>query len=174
MMNKITVNALKKFSEARKVPAPTYSSYVISNEENDWSYAVKPIYTPTKTTNKADVKFIGHNKSERAYIKLVSKGKGKNIKCETMIYGPGDKKLSQSRCIGVHGICQPVVKWDGIFWGAHGRNSHGASIRLRVSEMNFTPNVLESSVLSSRRMLPPNPVEEENELDLNESDDEDN
>ena len=60
-----------------------------------------------------------------------------------MIYGPGDKKLSPFRCISVHGSCQPVVKWDGIYWGAHGRNSHGASVRLRVSEMNFSPGVLE-------------------------------
>ena len=49
MMNNITVDALKKFSEARKVPAPTYSSYVYAKDENDWSYAVKPIYTHTKS-----------------------------------------------------------------------------------------------------------------------------
>ena len=43
MMNNITVDALKKFSEARKVPALTYSSYVFAKEENDWTYAVKPL-----------------------------------------------------------------------------------------------------------------------------------
>ena len=90
-----------------------------------------------------------------------------------MIYGLDDKKHSPFRCTGVHGSCQPVVKWDGINWGAHGRNSHGASVRLKVSEMNFSPGVLEKS-FTSRRMLTPNtnPVEDEkeshDELDLNE------
>ena len=48
MMNNITIDALKKFSKARKVPAPTYSSYKFAKEENDWTYAVKPLYTHTK------------------------------------------------------------------------------------------------------------------------------
>ena len=134
---------------------------------------MKPLYVHYKTTNKAGIKFIDHNKPQRVYIKLVTNGKGKNIKCQTSIYGPGDKKISPYRCIDIHGCCQPVVKWDGIYWGARGRNSYGTSVRLKVTEMNFFPGVLERSQ-PSRRMLAPNttPVEEEkefdDEIDLNE------
>ena len=169
-MTNITDDALNNFAEARKVPAPTYSSYLTAKEENDWSYAVKPIYDHTKSTNKAGEKFIDYNKPMRAYIKLLTKGKGKKIQCDTMIYGPGDKKLSPWKCMGVHGSCQLVVKWDGIFWGAHGRNSYGASICLKAHEMIFTPGVLESAV-PSRRMLAPVEEKEEDVLKVPESDD---
>ena len=77
--------------------------------------------------------------------------------------------------MGIFGNCQLVVKWDGIFWGTHGKNSHGASIRLRVTEMNFTPDLKRDA--PSRRMLPPMKVvekeeEPEEELVLSYSDDE--
>ena len=49
-------------------------------------------------------------------------------------------------------LTNPVVVWDGIYWGAQGGKSYGASIRLRVIEMAFTPGVLKSYV-PSRRML---------------------
>ena len=86
MLNKITVDALKKFSEAKNVPAPTYSSYVYAKGENDWSYAVKPIYTRTKSKNRAGVNFIDPHKPQRAYIKLSTYGKEKksNVKLQSM------------------------------------------------------------------------------------------
>ena len=65
--------------------------------------------------------------------------------------------------MGVHGACHPVVHWNGIFWGSHGQASYGASIRLRVTEMNFSPRLMERSV--PRRRMP------EPKLDENESDD---
>ena len=67
----------------------------------------------------------------------------------------------------VHGSCRLVVKWDGIFWGAHGGSIHGASIRLKVHEMLFTPSVLKRSV-PSRRML--GPVSEKEEVAEKEED----
>ena len=90
----------------------------------------------------------------RTYIKLLSKGKGKKIKCETNIFGPGDRKRSPFKYIGTHGACHPVVHWDSIFCGPHGQASYGASIRLKVTEMNFSPSVIKRSVYR-RRMLRP-------------------
>ena len=149
-MNDITVNAMKKFGEERKLPHPSYSSYLVAKE------------------GKVGV---DHNKPARVYIRLNTKGKGKNIECSTPIHGPGDKPLSPWKCKGVHGSCSLVVKWVGIFWGAHGRNSHGASIRLRVHEMNFTPRVWESRV-PSRRMLPFVAEKEKEHKDEKDSEDE--
>ena len=142
MIWNITVNTLKRFSTSkdRKVPAPTFSTYATAKGENYWTYAVKPIYNLSKTTNRNGTKFGDDTKQMQAYIKLATNGKGKNIKCHTKIHGPGDKKMSPFRCISVHGSCHPVKHWDGVYWGSHGRNSYGASVvRLKVSEMNFSP-----------------------------------
>ena len=119
----------------------------------DWKYAVKLIYDHSKTTNKDGKKIIDPTKPLRAYIKLETKGKGKNIKCYTKIFGPGDKKMSPCRCMNVHGACHPLVLWESIYWGAHDQASYGASVRLRVTEMNFSPCLMERSVYI-RRMLP--------------------
>lgn len=75
VMDTITVSALKKFSRARKVPSPTYSSYLIALEEKDWSYAVKPLYSYTISTNKKGVPYIDYEKPQRAYKKLFSSGR---------------------------------------------------------------------------------------------------
>ena len=71
--------------------------------------------------------------------------------------------------MNIHGTCNPVVHWDSIYWGAHGQASYGASVRLRLVEMNFTPCMVGRSVCT-RRMLPP--VEEkESESDKNDYED---
>ena len=56
--------------------------------------------------------------------------------------------------MGIHGACHPVVHWDIIFWGPHGQASYGASIRLKVTEMNFSLSVMKRSI-HRRRMVPP-------------------
>ena len=130
----------------------------------DWTYAVKPLYDYSTTINqKTGEKYKDYINPMRAYIKLLTKGKGKNIRCETNIFGPGNKKRSPFKYMGIHGSCHPVLHWDGIFWGSHGQASYGASIRLRVTEMNFSPRLMERSV--PRRRMP------EPKLDENESDD---
>ena len=58
----------------------------------------------------------------------------------------------------VTGIGHPVVIWDGKFWGSHGQTSYGASARLRVYEMNFTPN--DNNKMTRFRMLGPNKAQE--------------
>lgn len=122
---------------------------------------MKPLYNHSKTTTKEGAKFIDPAKPMRAYINFVTNGKGKKINSHTKIYGPGDKKTSPFRCLDVHGSCHPVVHWDDIHWGAHGQNSYGASVRLRVTEMNFSPCVLERSLPSRRKLGPVNKEESE-------------
>ena len=131
----------------------------------DWKYAMKPIYKHQKSKREKGKKFIDHTKPLIAYIKLDTNGKGKNIKCYTKIFGPGDKKLSPFSCMNVHGTCHPIVHWESIYWGARGQASYAASVRLHLTEMNFTPNKVKKSV-STRRMLPP--VQDEDETDYQE------
>ena len=70
----------------------------------------------------------------------------------------------------IRGVGHPVVHWDGIFCGSHGQKaSYGASVRLRVSEMNFTP--IEDSSVPHRRMLAPNTSLLEQDVSDNESED---
>ena len=157
----ITCEAMEKFCSVKgkenlKVPAPTYSAYGTAKADEDWSYAVKPIYDHPNTVDKnTGNKIKDTSKPMRMYIKLFTQGKGKSLKCHSRIYGPGDKLTSPYKYISTRGDGHPIIKWDGIFWGAHGRNSYGASLRLRLSEMNFTPSTY-SSDISKFRMLPPN------------------
>ena len=173
MMWETTVDAMKKFCEMskedRKVPSPTYSAYMTCKDDvgeishQDWKYAVRPIYEHQKSKREDGKKFIDPTKPLIAYIKLDTNGKGKNIKCYSKIFGPGEKKLSPFSCMNVHGTCHPVVHWESIYWGAQGQASYGASVRLRVGEMNFTPCLVERSV-STRRMLPPVQDDDDDEL----------
>ena len=52
-MNDVTVSAMKEFGEELCQPHPSYSSYLVAKNTNDWAYAVKPIYSHPKTTTKA-------------------------------------------------------------------------------------------------------------------------
>ena len=138
----ITLDSLKKFCKKSKseriVPAPTYNAYATARSENDWSYAVKPIYDYPNITNQVTgEKRKDEYSPERAYLKFITWGKGKGIKSKTSVYGPGDKIVNPLEYMWqpdnyVSGIGHPVVLWDGIFWGSHGQTSYGASARLRV------------------------------------------
>ena len=155
----------------RKVPAPTYASYVTATRGKtvDISKAVKPPYSFPMVTPKGQKKKVeDRSKPQRAYIKFMTKGEGRDMRCITSVYGPGDKKVSALKYIDVKGKATPVVKWEGVFWGSHGQKApYGASVRLRVAEMNFTP-VTDGG--PRRRMLGPNlSVPEEDDI----SDDED-
>ena len=121
-------------------------------------------YRTTKN-EKIGEKYKDYSKPMRAYIKLLTKGKGKDIKCETNISGLGDRKRSPFKYTGIHGACHPVVHWDGIFLGHHGQASYGASFSLKATEMNFTTSMIKRSVYL-RRMLSP-------KLYLDETDSED-
>lgn len=161
----LTVAAMKRFCSVkdkskRKVPAPTYSAYATAKTGKDWTYAVKPVYDYSSCKDPlTNEKFVDKSKSQRMYIKFTTKGRGSAIRCETKIHGPGDKPISPFKYLSssgntVRGIGQPVVRWEGICWGSHGQTSYGASVRLRVSEMNFTPTT--DGVVTRRRMLASN------------------
>ena len=151
------------------VPGPTHGSFVIAKSKKNPDLAVKPIFDFAKKKDPKNdkKKLVDREKPKRSYNKLLTKGTGRDMKCITQIYGPGDKQDKTGRkFLDVRGTVHPVFKDEGIFWGAHGKNTHGASNRIRVAQMNFTPT---EDGAPKRRMLPKNtaPVEE-----LDDSDDE--
>ena len=177
----ITCEAMQSFcsekKEKRKVPAPTYSSFGTAKSEEDWSYAVKPLYDYPKTINKLGQKVTDTSKPLKMYIKLLTKGKGKNLKCLSKIYGPENEQVSPHD-VNMRGEGHPVIRWDGIYWGSHGKNSYGVSLRLFLTEMNFKPSQDSNEVICSMRMLPPNKAplleeqKSEEEVTTEEDDDE--
>lgn len=164
----ITVDAMKKFCSVkdkskRRVPTPTYNSYVKAKDKDDWTHAVKPIYYQGCSKDESTDEWeIDEDKPQLMRIKLLTRGKGHKLRCDTKIYGPGDKEMSPYDCKLVRGDGHPVIRWDGIFWGSHGKTGYGASLRFRVTEMNFTPtsdkgyNPSDCYSVPKRRMLVPN------------------
>ena len=171
-MFEVTCKAMERFCSVKrsecKVPAPTYSSFGAAKVDGDWTYAVKPLYVYQKSVDEnTGEKIDDKTKPMKAYIKLKTRGKGKNIKCLTRIHGPGDKLTHPKELKDIRIEGYPVIQWEGVFWGTHGRNSHGASLRLKVNDMNFTPTKDDDRRLCKYRILSPNtaplPQEEEEE-----------
>ena len=162
------IGAMGEFTESDLLDGPAGSAYTTAEKKKNMAYAMKPVYEyPSIKDEKSGKRNIDMTKPKRIYIKLVTKAKGTKMQCLTKIYGPCDKLVSPIKYMSspgnaVQGVCHPVVHWEGIFWGAHGKNTYGGSLKFRVVEMNFTPK--SSTGLSHRRMLSPNvDVEEVNE-----------
>lgn len=162
------IEAMGNFTNADLLDGPAGSAYTTAEKKKNMAYAMKPVYEyPSTKDEKTGKKNIDTTKPKRIYIKLVTKSKGIKMQCLTKIYGPGDKLVSPIKYMStpgntIQGVCHPVVHWEGVFWGAHGKNTYGGSLKFRVVEMNFTPK--SSAGLSHRRMLSPNvDVEEDKE-----------
>lgn len=154
--------------ETPLVPDVSINSFAGAARKNNYDLAVKPVFEHPK---QKDGKKPDTTKPLRQYIKLVTEGQGKTLVVKTPFYGPGDKKMNPARFApvsrdakGVRGNITPCVRSDGLFWGAHGKNSHGCSLRFKVVEANFTP-IVGGSSMPSRRMLGKNnaPAEEREE-----------
>lgn len=159
------VEALKRELEREEelIPPPTMSAGITAEKKKKWDYAIKPIYSHPTPEGNDGKRHEDRTKPQRTYIKLLTRGKGRDLKALTPFYGPGDRKMSAMKFIDKRGFITPVIKWDGIFWGAHGSSSYGGSVRLRVAEANFTP---QEEGMTSRRFLGANtdtPVEEVDE-----------
>jgi len=159
------VDSMGKFTNDDLLDGPAGSAYTTAEKKKNMAYAMKPVYEyPQIKDEKTGKKTVDKTKPQRTYLKLVTKAKGSKIQCLTKIYGPGDKLMSPIKYMStpgnaVQGIIHPVIHWEGIYWGAHGKNTYGGSLKFRVIEMNFVPS--SSSGLSHRRMLSPNTAVEE-------------
>jgi hypothetical protein len=144
------------------IPGPTVNSYASAVMNGKKEKAIKPIYVFSTSDDKNTGKKIPDlTKPQRSYLKLLTIGKGRDMKCTTRIDGPGNRRLSYTDCIEKPGNASIVCMWDGVFYGSHGAQTYGASIKIKICEMNFTP----TSKGPTRKFLQPNtdPVEEEEE-----------
>lgn len=118
------------------LPEPSKNSLLaVSNSKNpDWAKFMKYPFDYPKSEDK---KTKDLTKPARMYVKLLSTGKGLKCKLTTPFYGKGDKKENAVKYLDVRGVITPVFRWDGVFWGPHGKTPCGGSLRFRVSEANF-------------------------------------
>jgi hypothetical protein len=143
------------------IPGVSVNSFTAAAKKGTWEKAVKIPFSHPR--NKEDKKTFDKTKPETMYVKLVTTGQGPAMKALTPFYGPGDKKYNALRFIDVRGRIEPCFLWEGVYYGAHGPEApHGASLRFKVVEANYTPQALSSS-LPQHRMLSKNaaPVQED-------------
>jgi hypothetical protein len=144
------------------IPGVSVNSFTAAAKKGTWEKAVKVPFSHPR--NKEDKKTFDKTKPETMYVKLVTEGQGPTMKAKTPFYGPGDKKLNAVRFVDVRGKITPCFVWEGVYYGAHGPEApHGASLRFKVVEANYTPQTLSS--LPQHRMLNKNaaPVQEDDD-----------
>jgi hypothetical protein len=153
---------MKRKKQDRKVPQTVVSQFVAAcqdvekgSDDSDFIdaaiEAVKPPFAYAKKDTVVDT-----SKPQRFYVKLLTKGKGEKLRVYSKIYGPGDRLINPLDYVDKRGDIVPVVRFDGVYWGAHGSDSpFGASLKFTLVDANYTPG--EDLVgLPSQRYLPKN------------------
>jgi hypothetical protein len=144
-MNDAIHEALCEKAEAELDIKPTRigaaARSMISSAKNDGDIqsAVKPISDyPTIKDSKTKEKDL--SKPRRMYMKLVTKGKGKEMQVFTRVKGPGNRLHNAREFVNTRGELTPAFQYDSVFWGMHGQTSnYGVSIKVKLLEANFTP-----------------------------------
>ncbi|HMP28120.1 MAG TPA: hypothetical protein PKD85_00885 [Saprospiraceae bacterium] len=135
------------------IPNSSVNSFIAAEKKKKWDQAVKK---PAEYPKTQDKKSIDVSKPKRQYVKLISSGKGETLKALTPFYGPGNKKYNAVKYISKRGIVEPCFLYEGIYYGSHGpRAPHGASLRFKLAEANFT-EIASSQGVPSHRMLSKN------------------
>lgn len=160
-------------NKTRTVPLVTVKSFKGSSDDD----FMKPAYNWQKSTDKqTQSRDIDMKKPKSTYIKLASSAgqSGAPPKCQAEIYGPGDKLVSPFKYMKIKETdktivteVEPVIHFEGIYYGQHGDSGCGASAKFRIVQMNIKPIAFQSS-LPSRKLLSSNTA---TELDLSDDDD---
>ena len=144
------------------LPGPTRSQYTQAANRKRPALAVKALYELAKVKDeKSGQKITDPSKSKVAYLKLMTKGLGDKLEVNTDIYGPNNKLMPATAFVWntgdgktKKGLAHPVILWDRIYFGQHGNTPCGASNKIFVAEMNYTPS--EGSSIRIPRCLGPN------------------
>ena len=132
----------------------------------------KPLFEHPKKEeekNGKKRKVFDTSKSQRAYWKLNTVGRGDKLKMKTTYYGPGDVKtnpisLKDREGKSLQGFVQPINLVKSIYYGSHGTLPYGASLKQVNVEATFTPIAVDRGM--PQRMAPVNmaqPVEEDDD-----------
>jgi hypothetical protein len=153
--------ALKQEGNGDEVVIPDISFNAMNTEHSihqKIDNAMKPIYSYPQTEvegkNGKKKKTDDLSKPPRLYCKLLSTGKGREVKIQTKIYGPGDRLTPAKKFLGQRVECEAVLKPEKIYWGSHGSSPYGMSVQLRLFEANMTP--IQSSHIYEGRFIRPN------------------
>lgn len=132
------------------IPSSSVNSFIAAAKKGKWEMAVK---RPCEYPKTKDKKSLDTTKPMRQYVKLISTGKDKTLKAKTPFYGPGEKKYNAVKFISKRGIIEPCFWFEGIYYGSHGPTaSHGASLRFKVAEANYT-EVSGATGVPSKKLL---------------------
>lgn len=146
--------------DKRKIPAPSYNAYLAARDDEDWNQFVKPLYAYANKKDANGNSYEDTTKPQRGYFKLITRGKGNDLRSITPIYGPGDKRVDPSVYMNTLGQIHPVFKVSHVYWGSHGKSPYGGSVKVVLYEANFVPRV---STGHTRRLLRPNTAVEEDD-----------
>ena len=188
-IRRVTSEAMQRFCKAEKerkkknpsqppiIPSPTYTSYLGAIEEDNIEAAVKPIYSlATRKDPSTGKSVVDASIPKKAYIKLkYYKKKADDVgipKCTATIKGPGNKIVSVQKYLqhaqstSTLGTAKCVIQWEDIYWGAHGKSPYGCNARIKVVEINYTPEAKTTN--SDYNFLGPNdsPGDEEEDDDF--------
>jgi hypothetical protein len=149
--NLIEKTKAKGIEEAsRKTSSMPKNARASFKDESTADEVIKPLYFHSKNP---ETKQEDTTKPKKSYIKLITYGKGKQMKVNTVFYGPGDKRVNPMKYVDVRGKIHPVVRLEAVTWGSQGTSDYLAFIRMKVLQANYTPT---DSVISSKRFLSPN------------------
>jgi len=139
----LSKDRMGEFAKDEELDFPDVSrtSYFGAEAVKDFTKAMKPVFTYPMMKDKNNKKkwIEDTSKPKKMKAKFNAFGKGRKIKNHTVIYGPGDKPMSPFNLLNKSGKILPVFRWDGVYWGGHGKRSWGGSVTLRLSEGTFTP-----------------------------------
>jgi len=129
------------------IPHPSQSTFSVVAKKGR-SYVLKPIYDWSKLKDENEKYTIpNHEYPQTCKVKLQTRGKGNDITCQTPIYrliestdtDVFDDVEHVSSFTGRHCHFKGVIYPECIYYGSHGKQSWGASIRLKLTEGAFKP-----------------------------------
>lgn len=141
-------------------------TWTAARDENNPSVAIKPLFihrNVSETDKTPDL-----SRPTMMYIKFStfvpknkdgSKGSGRNLKCFTKIYGPGDREMSPAQIAKKAGKTIPAIEWLGVTW-VPANTEKVAIIKYKLIEITWKP----AASSGPSRVTPVNnaPIEEEN------------
>ena len=107
------------------------AAYGLAVTDGDIFTIVKPLFAYQNSKDDSGKSFVDKTKPLVTYVKLLAfrDKKTKILKCKTDIYGPCDRLSPVEKYLGmfpdkiVTGDLEPLIKVEGLYWGAHGPES---------------------------------------------------
>jgi hypothetical protein len=124
----------------------SYSNITRNGKLGDVNKFIKPL---AEYPNVKDTKTKDMSKPKRMYIGLVS-GKEKR-QVLTKVFGPGGKNLNVANLISrpgeiKRGELTPVFEIKNVYWGGHGTNPQGGSVKFQLVQCSYKPSTGGASV----------------------------